>query len=127
VADPKGDEPTAFSYVAAAVGAGLTLLLAGYLAYDAVRSEAPPRLRAVVVAAEVREDGSQSYVPVDVTNAGDRAAVQVVVETTGEDGEATVQSVIDYLAGGETRRVVAVVPTSPGGAFRARVVGYQEP
>jgi uncharacterized protein (TIGR02588 family) len=123
----RGDQPTAFSYAAAAIGGALTLLLVGYLAYDATRSKEPPRLSAVVVAAEVRVDGGRSYVPVDVTNEGDRAAVQVVVETGGEGGQATVQSVIDYLAGGETQRVVAVVTPTPGGAFQARVVGYQEP
>ena len=123
----RGEQPTTLSYVTAAIGGSLTLLLAGYLAYDAMRSKGPPRLSAVVIAAEVREDGDVSYVPVDVRNEGDRAAVQVVVETTGEGGQATVQNVIDFLAGGETQRVVAAVPATPAGAFRARVVGYQEP
>lgn len=123
----RGDRPTAFSYAAAAASGALVVLLVGYLAFDALRAKTPPRLTAVVVSAEVRRDGGQAYVPVEVVNEGDLAAAQVVVETGPEGVAGSTQTAIDYLAGGERRRIVAILPASPDAAFRARVVSYQEP
>jgi uncharacterized protein (TIGR02588 family) len=123
----SADQPTALSYAAAAVGGMVIFLLVGYLTYDATRSKAPPHLTAVVVRGDVREEGGLFYVPVVVTNEGDQAAVEVIVETVGGGGESSVQSAIDFLAGGESHRIVAVVPGPPGDAFATRVVTYQEP
>jgi uncharacterized protein (TIGR02588 family) len=124
---PGGDAPTPLSYAAAAVSGLLIAFLMGYLAYDALSSSSPPRITAAVVSEEFRRDDGQSYVPIDVANGGDEAATEVVLEIMPEPPGAGLQTIVDYLAGGESRRIVALVGSGAAGSFRVRVVSYQEP
>jgi uncharacterized protein (TIGR02588 family) len=122
------DAPTPISYFAAAVSGALVALLVGYLALDAARSKTAPRIGVQIVGAEMRNADGRTYVPIEVVNEGDRSATEVVVETESAGApEAPTQTVIDYMAGGEARRIVAVVPSAPGVAFHVRIVSYQEP
>lgn len=121
------DHPTIVSYVAAAVGGLLVVLLLAYLAWGALTPDPPASLRATVVEGEPRREAGVAYVPVDVANDGGEAVAQVVVEVAADGSTAGIETVVDYLAGGESRRIVALVAAAPEGAFRARVVSYQEP
>lgn len=121
------DAPTFVSYIAAAVSGALVVLLMGYLAYDAYGPVAPPRITAQVVSQEIRRTDGQAYVPVEVANEGEDAAAQIVVEVAAEESPDGIETVIDYLAGGESRRIVALVTGEASSSFGARVVSYQEP
>lgn len=124
---PDGDAPTPLSYAAAAVSGLLIACLMGYLAYDAFGPSSPPRITAVVVTGEIRRDDGQSYVPIEVANEGEDAASGIVLEVAPEAADAGLQTIVDYLAGGESRRVVALVRSDRADSFRVRVVSYQEP
>lgn len=121
------DAPTLVSYVAAAVSGILVACLMGYLIYDSYGPVAPPRITAVVVSHEIRRTDGQAYVPVEVANEGEDAAAQIVVEVAAEEAPDGIETVIDYLAGGESRRIVALVTGEASSTFGARVVSYQEP
>jgi uncharacterized protein (TIGR02588 family) len=123
---PGGDAPTPLSYAAAAVSGLLIVGLMGYLTVDAFSPSSPPRITAAVVTEDIRRDDGQSYVPIEVANEGDDAAAGIVLEVAPEAG-AGLQTVVDYLAGGESRRVVALVGSERADSFRVRVVSYQEP
>lgn len=79
----------------------------------------------------VRVDGDRHYVPVTVTNSGDRtaSAVQVVAELSQagevvEDGE----QLIDFLAAGETAEIEFVFSRDPGaGDLTVRAASYAKP
>lgn len=121
------EKTTAVSHVAAAVSGLLVVCLAGYLAYDAWGPMSLPTITAAVDVAETRRIEGVSYVPVEVTNSGETSATQVVVELTGEGLDVGLETVVDYLAGGESHRVVVLVTNGTTSSFHARVVSYQEP
>jgi uncharacterized protein (TIGR02588 family) len=123
----RGDDPTVLSYIAAAVSGVLLACLVGYLAYDAFHATDPPRIVVAVSEDEVRLVDGHAYVPVDIVNEGDESATQIVIEVSGEGAVEGLETVVDYLAGGESHRVVALVANGAPGSFRARIVSYQEP
>lgn len=123
------EETSRISIVGAVVSGAVVALLLGYLIVLAVGTDDPPLITARVVDAEVRQRGGATYVPVEVANGGTLAAAMVILET-GLDGGAdeTTTTTIDFLAGGESRRVYAVLPTASGaGPAWVRVRSYQEP
>ena len=117
-------------WVAAASGA-VVLALVLYLMLHALGRPAPAAVVARVVDAASRPDGAY-VVSVEVRNTGEATAKEVQVETVLEpDGGGepiTAETVVDYLAGGERRRVYAILHQDPRrGRLATRVLGYQEP
>ncbi len=113
------------------VSGGLVLLLVGYLLWRAVMPVAPASLSVEVAGDQVRRAAGAWYVPLEARNDGEAAAKQVRLETAleGAGGERVrVETVVDYLAGGESQRVYAVFREDPSaGRLSSEVLGYQEP
>lgn len=122
------EAPSTLSLAVAAISGGLIVLLVGYLGVQTVRDDAPPAIDVEVAQPEARVSGGEGYVPVDVRNSGDRPAAEVEIEirfgADHADG-VTERTRVDFLSGGESRRVWVIGP--PGADVTARVVGYQEP
>jgi uncharacterized protein (TIGR02588 family) len=112
-----------------AVSSAIVLAVVVLLAAGLFGSEEPaaPVARQ---AGEARESAGAHFVPVDVTNHGDLTAadVQVVAELT-VDGQVTDgEQVVDFLAGGETERLVFSFDQDPReGDLVVRVGGYRQP
>ena len=125
---PKSERPSKLSrYVALASGIVITVLV-GYLTLEAFRDGSPAVIALEMASAEGWTEGQSAYVPLDVRNSGGRTAAQIEVETRFEvpGAEPLVKrTIIDFLAGGERRRLYAVGP--PGTTPTARVLGFQEP
>lgn len=108
---------------------GLTLVLglAAFFTREALSGPpAPPSLGVELEPA--REEGDQVLVPVQVHNAGDESAEEVVVEVRLGDGPGT-GFTIDHLPGGATREGVVTFDRaqSPDGRPEAYVAGYRLP
>lgn len=102
-------------------------LLVGYLTWQAFADGSPAAITYEVLAPE-GAGGESAYVPIDVRNEGRSTAAAVEIETRFDiaDGEPIVKRTrIDFLAGGETRRIYAAGP--PGTSPEVRVLGFQDP
>lgn len=124
----RSERPSRLSRnVALGSGIGIALLL-GYLTYGAFADGSPAVITFEVVTSEARTSGASTYVPIEVRNEGGRTAAEVEIETRFEaaGGEPLVKHTrIDFLAGGETRRIYAVGPTAA--PLEVRVLGFQDP
>lgn len=128
VAKTKTERPSGLSRVVALASGIVIAVLVGYLTLQAFRDGSPAVIVLETAAGEGWTEGQSVYVPIDVRNSGGRTAAQIEVETRFEvaGAEPLVQrTIIDFLAGGERRRLYAVGP--PGITPTARVLGFQEP
>lgn len=119
---------TPAEWVTFGISAAILLVVVAAVALQLRGDEDPPAPVAQVV--EVRPVGKQFQVVVAVTNNGDQTAANV--QMTGEldiDGEVTTgDQTIDFLAGGEQRRVVFVFPDDPdNGDLTVIVSGFTIP
>ena len=118
-----------FERAATWASAAILLALLGLLAWDAVRSDAPPEFRTQIQ--PPRAVGSWFHVPVTVHNVGDAPAQGVEVTVSVRVGDSTAAEgsfTIDWLPGRSSRRGVAVLGADPArGRIAAAVRGYTEP
>ncbi|HET6361249.1 MAG TPA: hypothetical protein VFH11_04260 [Gemmatimonadota bacterium] len=124
----KSERPSQLSRNVAFASAIVIALLVGYLTLEAFRDGAPAAITFEVVAEDGWTQGSSAYVPIDVRNTGGRTAAAIEVETKFEVADAdpiVTRTIIDFLAGGELRRIYAVGPI--GSLPSVRLVGFQEP
>lgn len=77
-----------------------------------LRSRVSAEHHRAVAVDEIRQVEGLPYEPVGATNAGEESATQIVVELTGEGSDVGLETVVDYLAGGESRCVVVLVTNS---------------
>ncbi|MCV0397235.1 MAG: hypothetical protein K5872_14845 [Rhizobiaceae bacterium] len=105
--------------------------IVAFLAYEALFGDMrPPDLAATID--RVEEVGDGTLVVIAVSNRGDQAAAEVVVEATleGGDPEASGKEVrFDYVASHAVRRGAFVIEGQAvkGGDVRLQVHGYAEP
>ena len=132
----NAENPSRLSRVTAAISGGLVAALIGYLAVHAVQAGDPPAIMAEAVPEASWSRDGVTYLAIDVRNEGDHSArdVQIQVEPEGDGGEVR-QTLIDFLAGGETSRIYVAVPgpvweppapTGGGRELRVLVVGFKE-
>jgi uncharacterized protein (TIGR02588 family) len=124
----RRERPSHLSRNVAVVSAGVIALLVGYLTLEAFRDGSPASITFEIVAEEGWTEESSAYVPIDVRNAGGRTAAAIEVETKFDVAGAepvVSRTIIDFLAGGEVRRIYAVGPA--GTEPTARIIGFQEP
>ena len=111
-------------WIAAALGAVVTLTAIGFIAAEAAQPSAPAALTAEVVRTRTVPGGS--VLEVEVSNAGDETAAGVHIEAGA--GIQTSQAVIDYVPGHGRRTVsLAFSAPAPATAPQVRVVGWTEP
>ena len=124
----KSERPSQLSRNVAFASAIVIALLVGYLTLEAFRDGAPAAITFEVVAEDGWTQGSSAYVQIDVRNTGGRTAAAIEVETKFEVADAdpiVTRTIIDFLAGGELRRIYAVGPI--GSLPSVRLIGFQEP
>ncbi|NLD71229.1 MAG: hypothetical protein GX649_00770 [Chloroflexi bacterium] len=123
---PKGR--TAAEWITLALGAAVLLALVGLIVYQFLSTgNAPASIEVTPLYGEMRTIEGAYYLPVEVHNAGDRAASDVRVEASLEDGERSPVTV-PFLDGGETARATLVFSRSPsGGGLQLDVQSYLEP
>jgi uncharacterized protein (TIGR02588 family) len=122
----KRERPSYLSRNVAVASAIVIAVLVCYLTLEAFRDGSPPVIAFEIAANEGWTEGSSAYVPIDVRNAGGRTAAAIELETRFDAAEPVVtRTTIDFLAGGEVRRIYAVGP--PGASPSVRLVGFQEP
>ena len=115
-------------WVTFGVAACVVLAVVGLILVQVPGDQQPPA--PVVRVGEAVERAGGFVVPVDVTNDGDETAqnVQVTATLTVDDGEATSDQVIDFLAGGEEERLEFVFEDDPAdGELEVVVGGYSLP
>lgn len=121
---------TAAEWVSFAVSGALLAVLVAVIAMQIPGEHTPPALT-VTRAGAIREAGGSFYVPVDVENAGDETAqnVQVLASLKTSDGEEVIgDQVVDFLAGGEVKRLEFVFDEDPAdGELTLTVSGYGVP
>ena len=111
-----GDERSVVEWVTLVVSAVLVIGVASLVAYLSIIGDSePPLIGAQPRLDAVWSDEGAFYLPVDVANAGDRTASEVVVEATlaTEGGEETAEFTVDFLAGGETESGIVVFTQDP--------------
>lgn len=124
----KRERPSHLSRNVAVASAIVIALLVGYLTLEAFRDGSPAVITFEVVPEEGWTEGGSVHVPIDVRNAGGRTAAAIEVETMIDVAGAepiVSRTIIDFLAGGEVRRIYAVGPS--GTLPTARIIGFQEP
>lgn len=125
---PKRTSPEWFAF---AVASALLLVVAGAVARLWASDDGRPALVTATVIGPTRAEGQSHYVPVRITNRGDRTAesVQVIAELSEggevvEDGEQS----IDFLAGGAEMELEFVFTTDPDSAeLTVRAASYTKP
>jgi uncharacterized protein (TIGR02588 family) len=79
---------------------------------------------------EVRREGEEYYLPITVTNEGERTAQDVEVELsldTGEGDPETVGFTVQFLAGGESDYETAVFSSDPSQGELSHVISFSTP
>ena len=106
----NSETPGRLSTMTAAISGALVAALLGYLSIHAVRAGDPPSIvTEAVPEASWTRDGV-TYLAIDVKNVGDQSARDVQIEVEPEEGGEVRQTLIDFLAGGETSRIYVAVP-----------------
>jgi uncharacterized protein (TIGR02588 family) len=132
----NAENPGGFSRLTAAISGALVAALIGYLAIHAVQAGDPPAIVAEAVPEASWTRDGVTYLAIDVRNKGDQSArdVQIQVEPEGDGGEVR-QTLIDFLAGGETSRIYVAVPgpvreptagNGGGREVRVLIVGFKQ-
>lgn len=97
------------------------------LALDALDWKGGPARLEAKLGSPLQENGTL-VVPVEITNHGDIAAVDVQVEVEGGEGTKPASLTLDFVPRGATRGGHVVFPASQNsGDLQVRIMGYQEP
>lgn len=126
------EAPGTLSRLAAGISGALIAGLLGYMTVHAWRVDERPAIVTTAVPGEAWSREGRSYQAFDVRNDGELAASDVVVEARDEAGRSIGRTTIEFLAGGETRRIYVVVPAAdgrdrPAAGIRLQVTSFQEP
>jgi uncharacterized protein (TIGR02588 family) len=97
-----------------AISLAIVLGLVGLVLYEHfVGGVDPAVIRITPRSEELRREGGLAYLPLDISNAGDRTAEQVRIRLSvgSNGGQRPLPDVlVDFLAGGQTADVVIVFP-----------------
>jgi uncharacterized protein (TIGR02588 family) len=122
--------PSTAERVTLGIGLAVILGLIGLVVFLYVADgDAPPLIEAIPLLADVRRENGTYALRIAIANRGDRTArdvlVLVALATDGEPPE-TAEFTVDFLAGGETIEVTAVLSADPGsGTLDVDVAGYR--
>lgn len=122
-ADDQVHAPTWLGWAARFASIGLLALLGGLIVYKASTEDRPVSFSAEVAKDEIRQQGGEWLIPVDITNEGSRSADFIILDVTAGGTKTEVE--IDMLGSDEARRVVVSAP-APVATVTADVVRYEE-
>lgn len=106
----------------------LVALLLGYLAYQGIRTPAPPDFTLRVE--RIAKLGSRYHVAVEIRNIGDSTAAEVAVRGVAGGGAAaeTSETVLDFMPPRSSRETVLLFDRDPGaGNLTLSVRAYNAP
>ncbi len=111
------EKRTTAEWISLFVSVAIVLVLVGGLVYQIfARGNRPPVIEVKPLIEEVRQEGDSYYLPLDITNNGDRTAENVEVMLsldTGEGEPETMQFQVQFLDGGETENQTVVFQNNP--------------
>ena len=121
---------TAAEWITFALSVAIILAAVGLVVYLYVLDgNDPPVIAATAMMDQVREESETYFVPVAVTNSGDRTAEQVVVEaelTAAGDAPEVSEFTLDFLAGDESETGTAVFSSDPAsGELTVDVISFR--
>lgn len=127
----KGSSEAAPRTTAEWVSLGIALLLLAVVAGTVIAlwindSKQPARFR--VDRHEARSEGDHFYLPITVTNEGDRTGAEVVIEGKLAEGgeEETATTTFDFIPSRSRAEAVLIFSRDPSQAV-VRVMSYQQP
>lgn len=127
--DPKARSLA--EWVTLAFSATVVLSILGLVTVLNIQSdEKPARVVASAQLDEIRHENDAYYVPVAVTNEGDRTAESVLVEAelVSDSQTETAEITFDFLAGGELMTGAFIFSEDPSqGELSVRPVSYLDP
>lgn len=111
------EERTTAEWVSLLISVAIVLVLVGGLVYQIfARGNEPPTIEVVPLMEEVRQEGESYYLPLDITNNGDKTAENIEVMLsldTGEGDPETMQFQVQFLDGGETENQTVIFQNDP--------------
>lgn len=125
---PRPPRSTAEWTTFAASSLVLAVLLLAVVLHAAVSDDPAAPVAGVDGAIERR--GERFHVPVTVTNEGDQTAeaVQVLLSVDIDGETVDADQTVDFLAGGDRRRIIFVLDKNPAGhELTVRVTGFTVP
>jgi len=129
-ATPEGRSVAEWTTLAISV-AILALALAAITWLSFGSDSGPTTIAVTPLTDEVRQEGDAWYLPIEVTNEGDRTAEDVVVEVdldTGQGEPTTAELTFTFLASDEKARGTVIFSSDPAsGNLTARPVSFREP
>jgi uncharacterized protein (TIGR02588 family) len=122
---------TVAEWVTLGVSAAIVLALAGLVLFQwLAQGTEPPEIRVEPNMEQVRQVGDLYYLPIRVTNSGEKAVEVVEVETElSVEGEApeTVGFTVQFLAGRESDEFTVVLSNDPRNGELSHTVSFHEP
>ncbi len=130
--DKEGrDERTTAEWVSLVVSVAIVLALVGGLVYQIfVRGNRPPTIEVKPLMEEVRQEGGSYYLPLDITNNGDRTAEDIEVMLsldTGHGDPETMQFQVQFLDGGETENQTVIFQNNPAEGELTHTASFHVP
>jgi uncharacterized protein (TIGR02588 family) len=127
----KGQTGTRSEWIIAAVGAGATLAIIGFLVYEGITEPRGGTPNLIVEADSITAQGNGWAVRVEARNAGTAtaAAVRIVGELRSDSGVVeTSEMMLDYVPEKSSRTGALLFTRNPSGlALEVRPTGYERP
>ena len=129
----RGDkkERSAAEWVTVVVSTLIMLALVGLVIFQyATQGTRPSTIKVEPAMEEVSRRGDAYYLPVNITNDGDRAVEDVEIQLSLKVGEGEPESAafsVHFLAGGETDQEIVVFSNDPAKGQLSQVVSFHVP
>lgn len=128
--EPSGR--TVAEWTTLGVSVAILVLVFGAIAWLWVEADSEPTtIEVAPVLDAVRKEGDAWYLPVEVTNRGERTAEEIIVEAelaTGDAEPETAEITFGFLASGETVRGTVIFSSDPAtGDLTIRPTSFKEP
>lgn len=129
----QGDrkERTTAEWVSLLVSVAIVLVLVGGLVYQVfARGNRPPSIEVKPLIQEVRQVGDSYYLPLDITNTGDRTAEDIEIMLSLDSGQGdpeTMQFQVQFLDGGETENQTVVFQNNPAEGELTHTASFHVP
>jgi uncharacterized protein (TIGR02588 family) len=122
---------TTAEWVTLGISTLIVLALAGLVVFQAItQGTRPPQIEIEPLTEEVKQVGESYYLPISVTNSGDKAveAVEVEVELRVEGDEPeTIGFTVQFLAGLETDTHTVILSGDPRSGELTFTTSFHEP
>ena len=125
------DKRTGAEWVTLGASVLIVLALAGLVLYQQfTQGTKPPTIQIEPKLNEMRQEGDAYYLPVEVTNTGEKTAESIEVQFSLDPGEGEPEAAafsVQFLAGGESENQTIVFQSDPSKGKLTHVVAFSVP